>query len=206
MLYRFEEERWAQGFLHVAGVDEAGRGPLAGPVVAAAVILPRGHRIRGLNDSKRLKPGERERLYREIILKARAYKVSLREPGDIDRMNILRASLLAMQQAVEGLKISPDLLLVDGPHPLKVPTPQETLIGGDGRSASVAAASILSKVSRDCIMAKLEACYPGYGFASHKGYATREHLEALRRLGPSPAHRLTFRGVRELCGRLPFIP
>lgn len=205
MLYRLERERWARGYVHVAGVDEAGRGPLAGPVVAAAVILPRGRRIRGLNDSKCLKPEERERLYREIILKARAYKVSLREPADIDRTNILRASLRAMEQAVEGLHLPPDLLLVDGPHPLATSTPQETLIGGDRRSASVAAASILAKVTRDHIMRKLEACYPGYGFASHKGYSTRRHLEALRRLGPSPAHRLSFRGVRELCG-LPFIP
>ncbi len=121
-------------------------------------------------------------------------------------MNILRAALRAMLQAVEGLGLRPDLLLVDGPHPLRTSTPQETLIRGDSRSASVAAASILAKVARDRIMEKLEARHPGYGFASHKGYSTRGHLEALRRLGPSPAHRQSFRGVKELCGGLPFIP
>lgn len=198
----WERRRWEAGRSRVAGVDEAGRGPWAGPVFAAAVILPPGCRLPGLDDSKRLRPKEREALYGEVVRKALAWAVAFETPQVIDRINILQASLRAMASAVRRLNPQPDCLLVDGaqviPSCARLSVEQVPLVRGDGRSVSIAAASILAKVSRDRAMAEYDRLYPGYGFARHKGYGTRAHLEALRRLGPSPIHRVSFRPVREL--------
>ncbi len=164
-------------------------------MVAAAVILPPGFAHPGIRDSKKLSPRQRERLFPVIAAGAIACSIAHATPEEIDRMNILRASLLAMRRAVEGLPSPADFLFVDGIHPVPCPLPQEALVGGDNRCASIAAASILAKVERDRMMGEYDLLYPGYGFSSHKGYPTREHLSALRRLGPSPLHRRTFRGV-----------
>jgi ribonuclease HII len=190
-------ELWARGkgFHSPAGVDEAGRGPLAGPVVAAAVIFPPGYSHPGIRDSKKLSPRQRERLYPVITADAVAFGIALATPGEIDTLNILRASLLAMRRAVEALLLPADFLFIDGNQPVPCDVPQETLVGGDDRCVSIAAASILAKVSRDRMMVEYDLLYPGYGLSWHKGYPTREHLEAIRRLGPSPIHRRTFRGV-----------
>lgn len=191
----FEARARAKGFRTVAGVDEAGRGPLAGPVVAAAVVLPPGFPADGMRDSKALSPNARERAFLLITSGALSYAVGRAEPGEIDRINILQASLLAMKRAVEGLSPPPDFLFVDGIHPVPCAISQETLVSGDSRCLPVIAASILAKVTRDRMMVEYERLYPGYGFSAHKGYPTRSHLQALRRLGPSPIHRRTFRGV-----------
>jgi ribonuclease HII len=183
----------------IAGVDEAGRGPLAGPVLAAAVILDPAAPIEGLADSKRLTPGRREALARTIRQRALAWCVAEAGVEEIDRLNILRASLLAMRRAVAGLAPGPQRVRVDGnalPEGLGVPA--EAVVGGDGRVPEIAAASILAKVARDARLAALDREFPGYGFARHKGYPTREHLAALERLGPSPAHRKRFAPVRRL--------
>ncbi|MHB8832487.1 MAG: ribonuclease HII [Desulfobacteria bacterium] len=184
-----------KGFHSPAGVDEAGRGPLAGPVVAAAVIFPPGYSHPDIRDSKKLSPRQRERLYPVITADAVAFGVALATPEEIDTLNILRASLLAMRRAVEALLLPADFLFIDGNQRVPCDVPQETLVGGDGRCVSIAAASILAKVSRDRMMAEYDLLYPGYGLSGHKGYPTREHLESIRRLGPSPIHRRTFRGV-----------
>lgn len=191
----FESLARGRGFVFPAGVDEAGRGPLAGPVVAAAVILAPGYRNSGIRDSKKLSAAQRERLFPVIRREAVACAVALATPEEIDSVNILQASLLAMRRAVEALSTSPDFLFVDGNRPIPCGISQETLVGGDGRCLSIAAASILAKVERDRMMEEFDRAYPGYGFAAHKGYPTRHHLEAIRRLGPSPIHRRTFRGV-----------
>lgn len=194
-LYAQEEGIWARG-RHVAGVDEAGRGPLAGPVVAAAVILDPAHRIDGLRDSKLCSAGERRRLAREIRAHALSWGVFRVGPARIDAVNILEATWLAMRGALRRLALEPALVLVDGR--MRVPGvtwPQRAIIKGDRRCASVAAASILAKVARDAVMSRAERRYPGYGFAGHKGYATAAHLAALGRLGPCPLHRRSFRGV-----------
>lgn len=185
------------GFENVAGVDEAGRGPLAGPVVAAAVILPSPCPIEGLNDSKVLDPAKRDSLYELILSKCMCCGVGISEPVLIDEVNILQATLLAMRQAVISLWPKPDILLVDGISRVPLPIPQRLIKKGDGRCLSVAAASIVAKVTRDRIMLKLHAKYPRYGFNAHFGYATREHLEAIAKNGPCPEHRKTFRGVKE---------
>lgn len=177
----------------VAGVDEAGRGCLAGPVYAAAVILEPGHGIRGLDDSKKLGADQRERLFDKIQRRARGYAIARAELDEIYRLNILHASMLAMQRAVEALQPAPLLCLIDGNRlPKRLPCPAETVIGGDGLHAAIMAASILAKVARDREMRRLDAEYPGYGFAQHKGYGTPDHLSALRALGVSPLHRLGF--------------
>jgi ribonuclease HII len=191
----FESIARGRGFLAPAGVDEAGRGPLAGPVVAAAVILPPGYSHPGIRDSKKLSPAQRERIFPVIGREASACAVALATPEEIDGINILQASLLAMRRAVEALSSPPDFLLVDGNRRIPCDISQETLVGGDGRCLSIAAASILAKVTRDRMMEEYDLLYPGYGFSAHKGYPTREHLEAIRRLGPCPIHRRTFRGV-----------
>jgi ribonuclease HII len=191
----FESIARGRGFLAPAGVDEAGRGPLAGPVVAAAVILPPGYSHPGIRDSKKLSPAQRERIFPVIGREASACAVALATPEEIDGINILQASLLAMRRAVEALSSPPDFLLVDGNRRIPCDISQETLVGGDGRCLSIAAASILAKVTRDRMMEEYDLLYPGYGFSVHKGYPTREHLEAIRRLGPCPIHRRTFRGV-----------
>jgi ribonuclease HII len=192
----FETRARAMGYRAVAGVDEAGRGPLAGPVVAAAVILPQGFSPEGIRDSKALSPAARKRARSRIAAEAISFSVARATPEEIDSINILQASLLAMRRAVERLSPLPDFLYVDGTFPVPYAVPQETLVAGDSRCLSVMAASILAKVARDEMMEEYERVYPGYRFSSHKGYPTREHLAAIRRLGPCPIHRRTFRGVR----------
>jgi ribonuclease HII len=182
----------------VAGVDEVGMGPLAGPVVAAAVVLPERPELPGLDDSKRLGPPARERLARAIRAQALALGVGVVPPGEVDRLNVYRAGVEAMRRAVLALRPAPDHLLVDGRRIPGLALPQTPLVGGDRRDGSIAAASIVAKVYRDRLMLRLERRHPGYGFGAHKGYATRAHLEALRRLGPSPAHRRSFAPVLQL--------
>lgn len=191
-LYDYELIAYDNGFSAVCGVDEAGRGPLAGDVYAAAVILPRGVEIEGVNDSKKLSEKKREKLYDIICEKAEAYSIATATVEEIDTLNILQASLLAMRRAVAGLSVHPDLALVDGnqdPHLSIAATP---IIGGDAKSASIAAASILAKVARDRYMKQLDLEYPEYQFGRHKGYGTKLHYEMLDQYGPSPVHRRTF--------------
>lgn len=189
-----------QGLQFIAGTDEVGRGPLAGPVVAAAVILPAGVLIPGLKDSKRLTPAQRLALDQEI--RSLALALSLRElgPRQIERLGILGASLRAMALAVQDLSPAPQMVLVDGHHPLPLTHPQQAVIKGDDRCPSIAAASVVAKVHRDALMEAQHRRYPQYNFASHKGYATAEHLEALRCWGPCDLHRRTFKGVKEWMG------
>jgi ribonuclease HII len=181
----------------LAGVDEAGRGPLAGPVVAAAVMLDERAPIRGLADSKVLTRRARERLYDEILAKALCCRIALASVDEIDRLNILQATLLAMQRAVEGLRLRPHLVVVDGNRPPVLATPVRAVVRGDAKVACISAASILAKVHRDRLCAELHAEHPQYGFDDHKGYATKKHLEALRTHGPCPQHRRSFAPVRD---------
>jgi ribonuclease HII len=207
ILWTFEREHYAAGGRHAAGVDEAGRGPLAGPVVVVAVILPADYWLTGLNDSKQVAPDTRARLYDDILADALACSVQVVPVETIDEINILRATYLGMRDALRALAPAPDLALIDGWPLPDCPVPQRNLIDGDARSASIAAASILAKVHRDRLMVELDARYPGYGFAQHKGYYTPEHLEALNRLGPCPLHRRSFAPVRECAqGKLPLGP
>jgi len=180
----------------IAGVDEAGRGPLAGPVLAAAVVLNPRYAIDGLRDSKQLTAAERERLAELIRGRAYAWSLGRADAGDIDRLNILQATLLAMQRAVAGLPTPPRHVMVDGLHCPSLPCSVEAVVGGDRRFASISAASILAKVTRDAEMVALDRRYPQYGFRRHKGYPTAEHREALRRHGPCPFHRRSFAPVR----------
>ena len=196
-LLQFERAAAARGFRTVAGIDEAGRGPLAGPVVAAAVILPPGLLLPGVTDSKKLSERQREDCLVRIEATALAIGVGIVESHEVDRINILQATLLAMQQAVAGLACQPDYLLIDGISRVPLPVMQQTLKKGDSRSLSIAAASIVAKVTRDRLMVDYDRQYPGYGFAGHKGYGSATHLAAIAALGPCPIHRLTFRGVRE---------
>ncbi len=182
----------------VCGVDEAGRGPWAGPVCAAAVILGPGHGIVGLNDSKKLSPGERERLAALIQSRAIAWSVAFASVAEIADLNILQATGLAMRRAVEALDPSPAFALVDGKYAFELPCSVRMVVGGDALSASIAAASIIAKTIRDRLMVSLDWAYPGYGFASHKGYGVAAHAEALSRLGPCAAHRMTFAPLRRL--------
>jgi ribonuclease HII len=191
-LLRRERELWARHVSRVAGVDEAGVGPLAGPVVAAAVVFPPGLGVRGVDDSKRLTAARREQMAREIRAAALDYRVAVVEPDEIDRINIYQAGLQAMRRAVLGLTEPPEHLLVDGRRIPGVDFPQEVLISGDATCHAIAAASILAKTERDALMVRYDEEYPGYGFASHKGYATAAHRTAIRRLGPSPIHRRSF--------------
>ncbi|WP_145249522.1 ribonuclease HII [Pseudomonas oryzihabitans] len=181
----------------VAGVDEVGRGPLCGAVVTAAVILDPGKPILGLNDSKKLSLARREALFDEIQEKALAWCLARAEVAEIDRLNILHATMLAMQRAVEGLQVQPRLALIDGNRCPKLAVPSAPVVKGDSQVPAIAAASILAKVTRDREMQVLDALYPGYGLAGHKGYPTAEHLDALRRLGPTPIHRRSFAPVRD---------
>jgi len=201
-MYRYEENLAAKGSGLVAGVDEAGRGPLAGPVYAAAVILPPGVKIIGLNDSKKLSASKREVLAEIIKKSALAWAVGIASTEEINSENIHLASLKAMRRAVRGLKPKPAYVLVDGYRIDRLDIPQMPLTGGDGLSASIAAASILAKVSRDGLMDHYHRIYPGYGFDRHKGYATAEHLEALAALGPCPVHRTGYRPVKDCLGRV----
>ena len=184
--------------LLLAGVDEVGRGPLVGAVVTAAVILDPERPIAGLADSKKLSERRREQLADEIRDKALAWALGRAEPHEIDRLNILHATMLAMQRAVEGLSVTPRLALIDGNRCPKLAVPSAPVVKGDSQVPAIAAASILAKVSRDREMQLLDAQYPGYGIAGHKGYPTAVHLDALRRLGPTPIHRRSFAPVRAL--------
>lgn len=176
----------------VCGVDEAGRGPLAGPVFAAAVILPKNIGIEGLNDSKKLSAAAREKLFDEICKNAVDFSIAHAEEYEIDKMNIVNATMLAMRRAVEGLRVKPDYLLVDGNIARDLPLPAKTVVKGDGRIPSIAAASILAKVARDRFMVDLDRLYPRYKFAKHKGYPTKEHREIIKEFGICPAHRRSY--------------
>jgi len=193
--YRFERQAWNAGHQRVAGVDEVGRGPLAGPVVAAAVILPVNRRVRGLKDSKLLTPAQRETLFPAIQDAAEAVGVGIVEASIIDRINILEATRHAMLEALSELAAPPDLVLIDAIRLPALTIQQQPIIKGDRLSASIAAASIIAKVTRDRLMIQYDQAYPEYGFARHKGYATEEHLNAIDRFGPCPIHRRTFHGV-----------
>ena len=193
------------GYRRIAGVDEAGRGPLAGPVVAAAVILPDGLILPGVNDSKLLTADARDGLFDIISNEALAIGVGFGDHELVDSINILQATLCAMRDAILRLRPAPDFLLIDGISSVHMNIPQRTVKKGDSLSLSIAAASIIAKVTRDRIMAEYDALYPGYGFASHKGYAAASHLAAIAKLGPSPIHRKSFRGVKEHVPALPGI-
>lgn len=190
--FYYEKEVAARGFCAVCGIDEAGRGPLAGPVYAAAVILPPDCVIEGLNDSKKLTEARREKLFDVIVEKAVAYGIGSADEKEIDSLNILQATYLAMRRAVEALPVPCDYAMVDGNRMPPLPVPGETIVKGDAKSASIAAASILAKVSRDRVMMQYHEQYPAYGFNAHKGYGTRTHYAALEAYGPCPIHRLTF--------------
>ena len=190
--FKFENEAKANGYSIVCGIDEAGRGPLAGPVCAAAVILPEGCEIEGINDSKKLTEKKREQLYDVIIEKALAYGIATADEKEIDEINILQATYLAMNRAFQKLEIKPDMALVDGNRDPKLGIPTQTIVKGDARSMSIAAASILAKVTRDRFMLEMDKKYPEYQFAKHKGYGTKLHYEMLTEYGPSEIHRMTF--------------
>jgi ribonuclease HII len=190
-----EIDLWERGYTYIAGIDEAGRGALAGPVAAAAVILPTGVTIENVDDSKRLTREQREALFPEILQVAIGVGVGYVDARAIDRVNIRQGTLLAMRAAIQALPCLPDFLLVDGRDQAPASQPQWQFVRGDQTVGSIAAASIVAKVSRDRFMASLDGQYPGYGLAQHKGYGTAAHLRALQQLGPSPIHRLTFQGV-----------
>lgn len=190
--FEYENAAYERGFTAVCGCDEAGRGPLCGPVVAAAVILPRDEIIEGLNDSKKLTEKRREALFEVIKERAVAYAVAEASPAEIDEINILNASMLAMRRAVEALSVKADYALIDGNCSRGFEIATETVVKGDAKSASIAAASILAKVTRDRQCAELDELYPEYGIAKHKGYPTKEHMDAVREHGPSPIHRRSF--------------
>jgi ribonuclease HII len=196
-LLRYETELLRAGYVSIAGTDEAGRGPLAGPVVAAAVILHPGQTIPGVTDSKKLSERQREKLYPIIMTEARGVGIGICDHEEIDHMNILRASLEAMRRAVMALPAAADFLLVDGSFTVPLEIPQQAVIKGDSLSLSIAAASIIAKVTRDRLMVEFDALYPGYGFAGHKGYPSASHRAAIASLGPCPIHRKSFRGVKE---------
>nr|HID59860.1 ribonuclease HII [Desulfobacterales bacterium] len=196
-LWAFEKEARRVGFEKIAGIDEAGRGPLAGPVVSAAVILPERIYIPELDDSKKLSPQKRDRLYKEIYNQAISIGIGIVDAAEIERINILRASLIAMKIAVENLDPAPDFLLVDGIFRVPKSLPQETIKKGDKRCMSISAASIVAKVSRDRMMEIYDLDYPVYGFSRNKGYGTKEHRIAIQTFGCCPIHRKTFRGVKE---------
>jgi len=199
-MLNFERVLWKSGIRSVAGVDEVGIGPLAGPVVAAAVIFPPGTELAGVDDSKQLEPEQRVKLEAAIRQSATAIGVGLAEVSEIDYLNIYHAALLAMRRAIEALSLKPEHLLIDARVIPGISIPQNSFNKGDGINFSIAAASIIAKTHRDRLMEELEKKYPGYGFAQHKGYSTSEHQNAIRGLGPCPVHRLSFPFIRELCG------
>ncbi len=202
-MLRFEQEVWATGVTRIAGVDEAGMSPLAGPVVAGAVILPIGFRLAGVDDSKKLDARERERLAPEIKAQAIAWGVGIVSHEEIDHLNIYRAGLLALRRAVEALSPVPEYLLIDARKLKELEIPQRSIVRGDSLSLSIAAASIIAKTTRDAMMVELDGRYPGYGFAKHKGYPVTEHVEALSRLGVCAIHRRSFGPVRKALGQEP---
>ena len=190
--FTIEKELEKEGYIAVCGVDEAGRGPLCGPVFAAACILPHDYHPEELNDSKKLTPKKRDRLFDEIREHAIAYSIAYATVEEINELNILEADLLAMRRAIDGLSVKADFALIDGNIARDFQIPARAVIGGDALSPSIAAASILAKVARDRICADLDRDYPEYGIAKHKGYGTKDHMEALRKYGPSPIHRKKF--------------
>ena len=191
-MWEIENSFYDQGLQVICGVDEAGRGPLAGPVCAAAVILPRGLEIPGLNDSKKLSDKRRRELFPEIQKQALAFGIGFASEKEIDAINILQATFLAMERALAQLPVKPELVLIDGNREKDFGIPVKTVVKGDSLSANIAAASILAKVSRDDVMLEMAREYPQYGFEIHKGYGTKAHYDALRQFGPSPIHRQTF--------------
>jgi len=201
--WKHEKAARKQGALRIAGLDEVGRGPLFGPVVAAAVILQKGCRLHGLTDSKKLSEKKRDEFQILIRANAVAWAIAVVDVETIDRINIRRASLLAMRLAVEQLALSPDYLLIDGIDTIDWPCQQQSVIQGDSISLSIAAASVLAKVHRDRLLVELDSQFPGYGLASHKGYAAPQHLAALARLGPTPLHRKSFSPVSQAALQFP---
>ncbi|MBO4264938.1 MAG: ribonuclease HII [Clostridia bacterium] len=192
--WTYEEELSQKGYVRICGTDEAGRGPLVGPVVAGAVILPVGCMIEGLNDSKKLSEKKREKLFDEIIEKAVAFGIGMATNEEIDEINILNASMLAMRRAVANIDPSPDFILIDGNVSRGFDIPNMTLVKGDAKSPSIAAASILAKVTRDRMLIELDKLHPEYGFAAHKGYPTKAHMEAVKKYGVLPEYRRSFLG------------
>lgn len=205
-LLRYETALWTNGVEVVAGVDEAGMSPLAGPVAAAAVIFAPGARLPGVDDSKKLDAKARDRLAQDIKSTAVAWSVGFAEVAEIDTINIYWAGLLAMRRAVDGLTSRPQHVLTDARRIRDLPIPQQAIVKGDAKSLTIAAASILAKTARDALMHQLDAAHPGYGFSQHKGYPVREHLLALKKLGASPIHRRSFAPVREILGLPPLPP
>ena len=193
----FEKEATQKGYKNIAGIDEAGRGPLAGPVVSAAVILPDDFSMTGVTDSKKLTPAKRERLYGPIYIHAVSVGIGIVDPIEIDRINILQASLLSMAMAAENLNPQPDCLLIDGTFSISSNLPQKPITKGDTLSISIAAASIIAKVTRDRLMECYHFYYPQFDFPRHKGYPTKAHNEAIRIFGSCPIHRRSFKGVKE---------
>ena len=191
-LWSIENELYASGIKILCGVDEAGRGPLAGPVCAAAVILPRNLEIKGLNDSKKLSEKQREELFSVICEKAVSYGIAFAEVEEIEKLNILEATFVAMNRAIKKLSAMPELALIDGNRTKGIEVPARAIVKGDGKCADIAAASILAKVTRDRYMHEMAERYPQYHFEKHKGYGTKLHYEALREYGPSPIHRMSF--------------
>jgi ribonuclease HII len=205
-LLRYEVQLWDRGVVSIAGVDEAGMSPLAGPVAAAAVIFAPRSRIPGIDDSKKLLPHVRTQLAGEIKATAVAWAVAFVDVAEIDAINIYHAGLLAMRRAIDALALTPEHVLIDARRLKDLPTPQQPIVRGDAKSLSIAAASILAKTARDSLMEQLDGDHPGYGFARHKGYPVGEHLAALRRLGACPIHRRSFAPVREILGLPPLPP
>ena len=196
-LWLFEKKAFQKGFSKIAGIDEAGRGPLAGPVVSAAVIIPISLQNSGIYDSKKLTPKKRNTLYEKIYDLAVSVGIGIVDPFEIDRINILQAALLSMAMAVENLAPQPDCLLIDGIFPISSALPQEAIPKGDALSVSIAAASIVAKVTRDRLMERYHQDYPQFGFSKHKGYPTKAHKQAIRLFGCCPIHRKSFKGVKE---------
>lgn len=196
-LWTFEKKAREKGFSRIAGIDEAGRGPLAGPVVSAAVLLPTSFPVSGITDSKKLTPKKRAYLYEKIYDHAVSIGIGIVDPVEIDRINILKASLLSMAMSAENLTPQPDCLLIDGKFQILSDLPQEAITRGDEQSISIAAASIIAKVTRDRIMERYHQEYPQFGFSRHKGYPTKAHREAIKKFGCCPIHRRSFKGVKE---------
>ena len=196
-LWLFEKKAFQKGFSKIAGIDEAGRGPLAGPVVSAAVIIPNSLQIPGISDSKKLTPKKRDYLYEKIYDLAVSVGIGIVDPFEIDRINILQAALLSMAMAVENLAPQPDCLLIDGTFLISSALPQEAIPKGDALSVSIAAASIVAKVTRDRLMERYHQDYPLFGFSKHKGYPTKAHKKAIQKFGCCPIHRRSFKGVKE---------
>ncbi|WP_028128405.1 ribonuclease HII [Selenomonas sp. AE3005] len=205
-LYNYERQFWAKGCEFVAGVDEAGRGPLAGPVSVAAVILPHDLYLPKINDSKKLSAKVRDELYDEIMDKALAIKTALVDAKTIDRVNIYQATINGMYESIFGLAQEPQAVLIDAVKLDNLPMVSESIIKGDAKSASIAAASIIAKVNRDRLMDEYDKQYPEYGFAQHKGYGTAQHIEALKKYGPCPIHRLSFEPIRSMVDRQTGVP